>query len=188
MLGNIRIYCINSEQKGRWGILPLINPSLLYNIVIDGVTVGATASEWTKEYPLEIGWHKISVNFSRWRSSPPLDVEVKEDQTVPLLCGINRKGDLFIDADLPLSVVKQQESVEEIRDGNRANFWASIWLFIRVLGLLGFVFLYMELSMVFHANGLGQILIIFLSCVFIILLGMGFTWIYERFFSSRNKS
>jgi hypothetical protein len=187
MSGNIRIYCINSEYNGRWGNLPLINPSLLYNIVIDGISVGATASEWTKEYPVESGWHKISVNLSRWRSSPPLDVEVKEDQTVSLLCGINRKGNLFIEPDQPLSVVKQQESEEEVKDKTRAHFWASIWLFIRVLSLLGFVFLYMELSMVFHASGLGEILIIFISCVFIILTGIGFSWIYERFFSLRKK-
>jgi hypothetical protein len=186
MPGIIRIYCINSEYKGRWGNLPLINPSLLYNIVIDGITVGATASEWTKEYTVENGRHNISVNLSRWRSSPPLDVEVKEDQTVSLLCGINRKGNLFIEPDQPLSVAKQKESEEELTDETRANFWASIWLFFRVLSLLGFVFLYMELSMVLHANGLGQILIIFLSCVFIILIGMGFTWIYKRFSSLRK--
>jgi|WetSurMetagenome_2_1015567.scaffolds.fasta_scaffold16931_2 hypothetical protein len=188
MKGNIQIYCINSEYKGRWGNLPVVNPILLYNIVIDGITVGATASEWTKEYPVEIGWHKISVNISRWRSSPPLDVEVKGNQTTSLLCGINRKGNLFIEPDQPLSAIKQQESDEEVKDETRINFWASIWLFIRVLSLLGFVFLYMELSMVFHANGLGQILIIFLSCVFIILVGMGFSWIYGRFLSLRNKS
>jgi hypothetical protein len=186
MTGVIRIYCINSEYPDQWGSLTAADSLRLYNILLDGTNVGAISSEWTKEYPVEPGRHQVSINISRRRSSPPLDVDVPEGRTLSLICGINRKGDLFIEPDRPPSAV-EQKLVEEQPLEKKVNYRASIWMLLRVLLLLGFSFLYLAVVNIFHPSGFGGVLILFLSCVLLLLVVIGISWLYNHFISSLPK-
>jgi hypothetical protein len=183
MPGSIRIYCINSEYKGNRGILTAMEPYRLYNILIDGVNVGATACEWTKEYPVEAGRHEISIILSRRRSSPPLKIEVKDNQPVSLLCGINRKGDLFVEPDVPSTAVMQQDE-NNLRNDLRTNFRSSINMFFWILRLSGIIFISMEISMYFHATGLLPIVI--LGFLYLLAL-IGYCWLVKWITSLHRK-
>jgi hypothetical protein len=68
-----------------------------------------------------------------------MSIDVLEGQTVSLICGINRKGDLFIEPDLPQPVLEQQDP-EDQHPVAMANYWSSIWMLLRVLRWLVFPF------------------------------------------------
>jgi hypothetical protein len=178
MAGNLQIYCIGSEYQGIRGRNPL-SDLLIYSIVVDQSKIGVTAYDSTKIFSVENGPHQVSVNVSRWRSSAPLDVVVRENQTVALVCGIDKKGKIFIEPDVPSSVAVQRSKEESLRASGGA-YRASIHALARVIGLLGGTFIVLEIFMYLQYGGVQRLPIVILLCLSVPLLGVGIFWIYRK--------
>lgn len=63
-----------------------INAIRVYEVLIDGVSVGTIRNGETKEFPVSAGRHSVVAKID-WCSSPEVVVDVDEGQTVDLKVG-----------------------------------------------------------------------------------------------------
>jgi hypothetical protein len=179
MSANLQITCLPSEYTGSMGYNSIFDQFTIFDILVDKSKIGVIGSDCTKIFPVQSGAHQISIDTGRWKSSPPLTVEVQDGMTLALICGMDKKANLYVERDLPSSVVVQRLEAESLHNNGKVNL-ASGGFLIAMIGFLIGAFIISEIDAYIHP-GIGLwILIIILTCPTIILFAYGISWFYKK--------
>lgn len=183
----LQITCLHSEYAGTWGAQnPFTDLFNIFNVLVDKSKVGVIVSDCTKLFPVESGVHQISINTSRWRSSPPITVDVQDSQTIALICGIDKKAKLYVEREVPSSVAVRRLEEDSLQN-NGNPYWASKRILTGIISLLLVLFFNLAIDASFPFGGGLWILANILFCSSYILLALGIAWIYGIIIRSSKK-
>ncbi|MBN1437845.1 MAG: hypothetical protein JW929_00415 [Anaerolineales bacterium] len=175
----LKVYCIHSEFIGGFGINPLVDLFGIFSIFIDNQKAGDIVSDLTKTFPLQSGPHQISLRGLVNQSSLPVNLDAKDGLTYSMVCGITRKGRLFIEQESSPSAADRSDGEYSYQKPGSLLRASARLFFLVISGILSMV-IFTILAPFLHVEGWLWIPFLFACALVMVLILLFLSWIARK--------